>query len=176
MTNYNFFNGFASYVDPDPLNGVDTIKSSAYYYEHDIDERSMGNVLNVERTDTQIKMFHMTTNVNTERNSYGKIFSMVYEGECLFLLPSSAKKTIGTQRGTSEVNSRYVDVVKDLIDEGGVVDELFKYEILLNDQARDAESKLTYQLEVNRVQEVYGAMGFHGDGINLVYTLRIHNG
>lgn len=165
-TNYDFFNGFAQDT---------TTKASAYYYEHDIDERSMGNVLNVKRTDTQIKMFHMTTSVIPERNSFGKAFSMDYEGECLFLLPSDAKKTVGTQRATSEANSRYVEKVKNMLDEGGILDELYIYECALNDTARNTESKLTYRLEITRVQEVYGAMGFHGDGINITYSLRIHN-
>lgn len=175
MTDESFFKDFAASTDA-------SVKSEAYYYEHDSQLQALSALMSEEvgPDDTQVKMFQFTTSAPPIVNKSHTVEGVTYEGELLMIVKTEEETPIYNQDATLLANTRYISKVKPMIEKGAKVQELFNYVKLVNKNAQRgsigaSNTRYFVKLEVRDVTPVYGEMGYGGDGINIVYTITIRH-
>jgi len=171
MTNVDFFRDFAAETT------MATVKTDAYYFEHDTEMQAIGNFMQSTGTnDTQKKMFHFTypEGIIPIQNDSDNTTGVKYRGECLVLVQADPGLPVDVQGGIAENTGRYTANIKDMVDQGEILRQLREYATQLNITALAAGGDNTYYtIRIQSVTEVYGQMGFYGDGIAFKYELTI---
>lgn len=155
MTNVDFFRAFAA----------DTTDKLAYYFEHSRVELDFSNLYGADSADdTQVKMFHYTVKPTPRKNESGRIEGTDYEGSIFFVIKSDLDEVIDTQVNTDSSDGKYELRVKQLIDEGGIADQICKYNVCNDHWDLNFESGM---------EEIYNVFDDNFDGIIMTYNLYI---
>jgi len=182
MTNVDFFRAFAEFQDADPLPaGTVSVKTEEYYFEHDTELQALANLMQaLNASDKQKKMFHFSDLGDPIQNKGGNTTAVKYTGEILVLIKGNPKKPVDVQRKGGgkgdKAEGRYTVNVKDLIDDGEFFRQIQEYATQQNTTALAAhEDNYYYTPRLFQFREVYGEMGFFGDGISFKYELLIQH-
>jgi hypothetical protein len=160
MTNVDFFRAFAASEDA-------TVKTDVYYFEHNREALDFANIVTAsEEGDIQRKIFHFTTKIDPLQNESGNTWAVDYSGALLVLIPSDPMQAPDVQNNQAANDGRYEAIVKDMIDEGGVMAEIYNFNNL---------DGYNHDLRMYDVEEVYGDLAIHGDGIMFKYDIRIEH-
>ncbi len=168
MTNVGYFRTFAAYQDADPVPaGTPSVKTLDYYFEHNREAMDFANLYKVESPDDdQKKMFHYTTAINPEQNQCGNTIAVLYTGNIIIVQKSDPQLLVDIQKGVEEDDGRYTKHPKDMINEGGILAEIYNFNNL---------AAYNHNLRHFGLEEVYGLLGIHADGIMFNYELRIEH-
>jgi len=173
MTNVDFFRDFAEST-------AATVKTKEYYFEHDMELQVLGNLMQaLDATDKQKKMFHFTLpkKVKPIQNKAGNTIGVQYGGEIMILVKADPKIPIDVQhKGPGKLDpaaGRYTTNVKSLIDEGEIARQIQEFATLQNITNLDNSLCDSVNITILPGSEVYGEMGFFGDGVNFEYDLII---
>ena len=143
MTNVDFFKAFAD--------------SKSYYFEHGRED--FANLYDAEDGIEGVKMFHFTDTITPFINPSGKVESVTYVGRIL------AGRLSGFDELIKDVTGKYEKYVKDLIDDGGIIEEIGEYNYCNG----------AYQLTFSNIREIYNVFDVNIDGLWITYTLTIRN-
>lgn len=158
MTNVDFFRQFAAST-------IENVKV-AYYFEHGRQSRVDANLF--DGTETQVKMFHYTRDIIDRSNEMNTVLGVEYRGTIYCIVKSDLDDLVDKdeQVGQSVIkNGKYDKHVKPLIDEGGILSEIRRFN----------RCDFDYDLTFSRIIEVYNFLDYNGDGIAFDYTLYIPN-
>lgn len=136
-------------------------ESKGYYFEHSRESLDFSNLF--DEAESGLKIFHYTSEINPV-HTYGKVSNMTYKGRILALYKSSIDQTIDVQRQVEKEDGKYELYIKDLIDNGGLVDEMLVY-----NNCEDSKVDVNF----SSVKEVYNMFDWNGDGIWISYEMTI---
>jgi len=173
MTNVDFFRDFAEST-------AATVKTKEYYFEHDMEIQALGNLMQrIDATDKQKKMFHFTLpkKMKPIQNKLGNTIGMEYGGEVMILVKADPQKPVDVQhKGPGQLDpaaGRYTTNVKPLVDEADIFRQIQEFATLQNITNLANSICDSSNITMFNGSEVYGEMGFYGDGVNFEYTLII---
>lgn len=146
------------------MTNVDVFKSFAdgkgHYFHHCRKELDFANLFDTNSSDdSQLKMIHFTEDISPTTSSTGMIIDTVYKGAILALYKSDLDELIDDK--DSPANGKYEKYVKPLIDNGGLVKEMYD------------QFCIEYAIEFSSIKEIYNFFDMNGDGIWIRYKLTI---